>query len=435
LSESRLRYNEAVRQTWNEQFLLNIVRLRYRDPAQFDAVANILASYQFDASINESEQFRTQSLPPRVSNSSLFNQHLLGAGGGLQERPSVTFTPLEGAEFTQHLLGPVHLETLVVMAHTGWDIDRVTRLTVQEMNRVENVKRVVGDLPEVPRFEAFVELARLLRDLQERGLMEFAYEEVDKPLSEPTHFKEHDFTVGALMTAADQKSEFRREEESHAAAVGWPALAAGTAGLIGAPRGVGPLLATSALLAGSARVTLWGKERHPVMRLAPGAWDDPIVQEVGRRLGLAPGVQTYRLIWGAETGQLKAPPSPGTDVVVSTRSALGMLLFVAKSVEVPPKDMEQGLVRDPVGEGGQPFDWGRVMGDLIRVHSQRTKPKHAFVATKYRGWWFYIDDDDLASKSTFALVLNVFGLEMAGGVIPSPVLAVPAGSRGGGGGG
>src|SRR5439155_27365208 len=102
----------------------------------------------------------------------------------------------------------VHLETLVSLAGTGWDIDRVTRLTVNEMNRVENVKRVVGDLAEVPRFEEFTELARLLRDLQDRGLLEFAYEEVEKPLSEPTHFKERDFTVGALMTAADQTSEF-----------------------------------------------------------------------------------------------------------------------------------------------------------------------------------------------------------------------------------
>jgi hypothetical protein len=75
------------------------------------------------------------------------------------------------------------------------------------------------------------------------------------------------------------------------------------------------------------------------------------------------------------------------------------------------------------------------MGDLIRVHSQKTKPKHAFVATKYRGWWFYIDDDDLTSKSTFALVITVYGLELAGGVVPGPVLAIPVGgSRGGSGG-
>ena len=66
-------------------------------------------------------------------------------------------------------------------------------------------------------------------------------------------------------------------------------------------------------------------------------------------------------------------------------------------------------------EWGEPFDWSNVSGDLLQVSSQKHKPKCAAVAVKYRDNWFYIDDRNLSSKSTFTLLLQLFELQAGGG--------------------
>jgi hypothetical protein len=65
-----------------------------------------------------------------------------------------------------------------------------------------------------------------------------------------------------------------------------------------------------------------------------------------------------------------------------------------------------------------------VTGDLIRIRSGG-KPTGAYVAVEYRGHWFYIEDPDLQSKSTFALLQMVLALQA--GDVPStgPVLTLP----------
>jgi hypothetical protein len=247
-----------------------------------------------------------------------------------------------------------------------------------------------------------------MRELQHRGLLELAYDDFERPLSEP--WKHKDISASELISAADKKLSFHRVS--------------------------------------SDQIVLVGKERAPVLRIAPGAWDNFCgAARAAQILNLAPGLGAYRLIWGNETGQLKPPAVPGAELVLTTRSVLGVLILASKGVEVPPKHVEHGLATLPVDEHGQPFDWSLVTGDLIQVHYSKTKPLHAFVAVKYRGYWFYIDDDDPVSKSNFALVLEVFALELAGGIVPGPVVTVPVGTtglqvapatggrRGGGGGG
>jgi hypothetical protein len=50
------------------------------------------------------------------------------------------------------------------------------------------------------------------------------------------------------------------------------------------------------------------------------------------------------------------------------------------------------------------------------------------VAARYRGHWFFIDDSDLDSKSTFVMLSQIFSLQAgkAEGIVP--VLTLPVGS-------
>ena len=45
---ARFDYTEAIAASWNEQLLLNLVRLRYRDTVQFLEVSSVITQYTLD---------------------------------------------------------------------------------------------------------------------------------------------------------------------------------------------------------------------------------------------------------------------------------------------------------------------------------------------------------------------------------------------------
>jgi hypothetical protein len=100
-------------------------------------------------------------------------------------------------------------------------------------------------------------------------------------------------------------------------------------------------------------------------------------------------------------------------------------------VEVPAEDVENGVVQTSFNGDGSVFDWTKnAGGTLLRVHCSKDKPKNAFVATQHRGHWFYIEDDDLHSKSTFMFVSTLFNLQAgeASSADVSPMLTIPVGN-------
>jgi hypothetical protein len=94
--------------------------------------------------------------------------------------------------------------------------------------------------------------------------------------------------------------------------------------------------------------------------------------------------------------------------------------FLSQAVEVPWQDRQGGKVTTTRNETGQPFDWQQVVGELLAVKSLSSRPSQASVAIRYRGSWFYIDDTDLESKATFALLTQLLALQSGKvqGVIP-----------------
>jgi hypothetical protein len=115
------------------------------------------------------------------------------------------------------------------------------------------------------------------------------------------------------------------------------------------------------------------------------------------------------------------------EVGMRCRSLLGVLYFLASSVEPPASDQAAGLVTITHDERGQPFDWSALSGELMKVRSQESRPENAYVAVPYRGSWFYIADDDRNSKSTFGLLNLLFSLQSATGKGKSPLLTLPIG--------
>jgi hypothetical protein len=116
-----------------------------------------------------------------------------------------------------------------------------------------------------------------------------------------------------------------------------------------------------------------------------------------------------------------------TEVGMRPRSLLGVMYFLSQAVEPPEPDVAAGHVTVTKDAEGRPFDWSRVTGRVMAIHSQKDRPTNAYVAVRYRGWWFWVADDDHSSKATFSLVNTLFSLQAATGKGRTPLLTLPVG--------
>jgi hypothetical protein len=170
-------------------------------------------------------------------------------------------------------------------------------------------------------------------------------------------------------------------------------------------------------------------EKQPPGR-DPRFWLRPVADVSGP---LAADVTAVRRLLDLEPGRndfaLTAFPfhRRRTEVGVRCRSLLGVLYFLAESIEPPPPDLAAGLLTVTKDDDGRPFDWSKVTGKVMTIHSQPSRPDNAYVAVEHGGWWFYIAAADQTSKATFTFLNVLFSLQSASGKGKSPLLTLPVG--------
>jgi hypothetical protein len=170
-----------------------------------------------------------------------------------------------------------------------------------------------------------------------------------------------------------------------------------------------------------------------MVRVDPAALASPEFQELIYLLNLKPGQLSYELTVGPaeEAVPLTVPPEPVARISLVPRSTLQALFYLSHGIIVPPEHIRCGAARATVAPDGQVFDWQEVTRGLLTVHSARQHhcPRNAYVAVRYRGYWFYIDDADHDSKATFSLMTQLTRLDIrtGGERRGSPVLTLPVG--------
>ncbi len=164
LRTGRVTYNEVVRITNNEQFLLNLVRARYRDTPLALSINSISTQYELRGSAVAGVGLTPDS-----------GLDTYGADFGISfvEKPTISFTPLQGSDFVTQLLTPIPPSTLGLLLHSGWNADRVLRCAVQGMNGIENAPTASSPTPSTaPEFREFKRVAQAFRTLQQRSQLE-----------------------------------------------------------------------------------------------------------------------------------------------------------------------------------------------------------------------------------------------------------------------
>jgi hypothetical protein len=134
----RFNYNAALAQSTREQMLLNIVRSRYLEVPVFLTVSSVLTQYEYDGSIGVGGFFGIGGDSTNVIGGTT---DVITGNANLRfsERPTITYLPIEGQEFSAHLLSDVPVELVFAAAQAGWSVDVFMRIGIQRLGAAENM--------------------------------------------------------------------------------------------------------------------------------------------------------------------------------------------------------------------------------------------------------------------------------------------------------
>ena len=127
----------------------------------------------------------------------------MGIRGNLDysERPTITYTPLDGSDFVQNVLTPMNLDMLLLLSRSGWSIERLLRLTVNQMNGIGNAPEASGPTPrDAPEFADFSRAAALMRTLQKRHMVHLGYLKAGDDSSVGLRFEPETLKTPEVMT-------------------------------------------------------------------------------------------------------------------------------------------------------------------------------------------------------------------------------------------
>ncbi|MDH5575372.1 MAG: hypothetical protein OEY80_07820 [Nitrospirota bacterium] len=329
-------YNQAIVTSLNQQMLLNLVRLKYRDTPYFLDVGSVTASLELVGNLGLGAEMNLDS------GTNILRPNF---GIGYADRPTISYAPLRGEDFLKSVMAPIPLEAILIIIQSGWSIDRVFGLTIERINDLSNAPRASGPTPEnEPRYKEFKRLLSLLRILQ-----------LDSHLE-----------IGAL-----------RDPNS----------------------------------------------KDLVVLFKEGPQQHNILEELRLLLNIFPDRPINKFIITDNFLDRR-----DDHWAVRARSIASVLFYLSQNIEIPNDHIVGGLVTLTKNNNGKLFNWNDTpAGNVFKVRSSHQRPDNAFIAIPYRGYWFYIQDNDLESKSTFMLLQALFNLQAGQAKAIAPTLTLPVG--------
>lgn len=353
LQNTHSAYNQAIVTTLNEQMLLNLVRMKYRDKPFFLKVGSVTAAMTFGSNIGIDTELD------------------LGSGGNVispnlgisyVDKPTISYTPLQGEDFLKSVLSSIPLQAILVMTQSGWSVERIFGICLERMNELYNAPRASGPTPDSePDFRKFKRMLELFRILQLNGNMEIG---PDLTLDSSTPDLVILFELSRVNqdildeisklldnsseTDADSQTDKKTDKETH-------------------------------------KKTHKVRINNDFINARPG--------ELNVRTRSISSVMYYL----------------SQNVDIPEEHIKAGLVTVTKTLD-----------------GSGVFDWGETpAGAVFQVNFSEEYPENAFIAVPYRNYWFYITDNDLQSKSTFMLLTQLFDLQAGQTQYTGPTLTLP----------
>ena len=317
-------YGDAISNSLKEQLLTNIIRLRYVEAPVFVNVSSVINQYALEGEVALGAGFNTSITGENTAN--------IGGKGRFSDRPTITYTPVSGHQFSISLMTPILPEAIFALVQAGWAPEVIMRMALRSMNGVRNAVANPLDRQQAqPEFIKILQNWRRLRQARSLGL------------------RKHEGKGKSRIIVFKALDEFNPEVAQDLAFF------------------------------------------RDSLKLDPDALEYPLA---------------YGLI-----------PSEPNEIAVLTVSMLELMNELAWRADVPPEHIEQGRT-------GPTFVEGHEMDPLVRIHYARKRPKDSYVSIRSRDFWFYIDDRDVASKRTFAIMQILLSLAESGEAARGPVVTI-----------
>jgi hypothetical protein len=160
VTRDRFDYNTAISNSWKEQTLLNIVKIRYLDMPLFVDISSIVSGYTISSSVDLGGQLMSESALQGDFAS-------LGASGTFTDRPTITYQPITGQKFNKSIMTPIPPSVILFLTQSGWPADLIYPITVDSINGLRG--RVSGGVNARPGDPEFIHLVKLFRKIQQSG--------------------------------------------------------------------------------------------------------------------------------------------------------------------------------------------------------------------------------------------------------------------------
>lgn len=385
-------YNDAVRKTMDEQMLANLVRMRYYESPMFLQVASLNTTFSVGANAGA------------TASSVSGGNDTLGAsiGGSYSETPTISFSMPESEKYYGRLLAPLSAAQVTSLVLAGFDSELVFRTAVRGMNGIQNINAEFEPSSQVPEAHAnFREALTLIKKLRAERMVDLELGGKETAWSSPVKLSAtSDLSQVLLLGAASYAMSNDAE-------------------IVGYPDGT------------------WQThryEKHMALRFAPASKNSHDAQRLKELLALKPDHYNFSIVEAelvnAEKARGVLGQSPGAldpsviwvEIGLRGRSMLEIMQVASKEVQVPEDDSKLSAAGVDQKNSTDATDW-------LSIKSSESAPSNNSLKIQYRDHWFYIDDADLTSRRTFAMLSALFAV--VGGTVPGahPVLTLPVGGQ------
>jgi hypothetical protein len=409
MQSTRTQYNVAIQDTSNEQLLLNLVRLRYRENMTFLDVKQINAAYGLKLSATPGWETA--------------GKRILSVTGEYTETPSITYDPVQSEQFAKRVISAIDSNTMLTMIGSGWHIDEFLRLTVDQIGDFQNDPRTLRSADDTDcSFRQFRKICSSLRTLQNLGALDMSVE-TDGALD--IHILKSDATyLDSLLKAESGGFYFVKKESTDKEYVmrkdGTPVL---TMTFRHYPKDPDREKAVQEIV-----TSLFGTLRDVKDAQPPSGWE----------LRLATPSSESSAPKSGET----ANATSDDKFPIKLRSFETIMYLLSQGIPVPQSDARyvkpHYYSRKPHTPDNE-IPWAKAVG-LINVKHSSTPPSNPYVAVRYHNAWFYIDqaefevigkaaveseEDKVESKDTLTMLNYIYSLQTGDVKAAAPLLTIP----------